>query len=75
MACKNGNVDLKKGAQWWAGMKKRHRGLKKGVPVKEKTMPNYVLKKGAQRWLGVKNRQSRLKKGGPVVGWREKTAT
>ena len=47
MACKNGNVDLKKGAQWWAGTTKRQRRLKKGVPVKEKTVPPYVLKK---RW-------------------------
>ena len=37
---------LEKGAQWLAGMKKRQRKLKKGVPVKEKTVPNYVLKKG-----------------------------
>ena len=36
---------------------------KKGIPVKEKTVPNYVLKKGAQWWVGLKKRQRKIKKG------------
>ena len=50
---------LKKGAQWWVGLKKRQ--------------PR--LKKGAQWCVGMKNRQPRLEKGGSVVGWPEKLAT
>ena len=62
MACKNGNVDLKKGPLVGRHEKKQ-RGLEKAVPVKEKTVPNYVLKKGAQWSVGLKKRQRRLKKG------------
>ena len=33
LALKKASVDLKKGARWWVGTKKRQRRLKKGGPV------------------------------------------